>query len=315
MKAGFTPLWLDCGGTVPRNPSGREMAVSVESSPQPASAHVIVLGSHKDGVGKTTIAMHVAVALLNFGQRVATLDLDAQRQTLTQYVAHRRAAGSSELRRPTHLVSTGGSRLLVEEEAIEFFSIVDAVTSIGATHDVIVVDTPASDSDLIRFVHSLADTLITPLDSRLDGDIAGAYDAQLTGTQHYAELVRGARQRRNRADGKSIDWVVVRNRLSATEARESGAASKGLNGLAGRLAFRCVEGLAERAVYGELFARGLTVLDRLDQATLGAPPNLAHVTAQREVTSLITGLALPVGPGQWPSPPIAPLGEHDLLKT
>jgi chromosome partitioning protein len=288
------------------------MAVSTESSPQqPASAHVIVLGSHKDGAGKSTIAMHVAVALINCGQRVATIDLDAQHKTLTHYMAHRRAAGSSELRRPTHLVSTGGSRLLLEDEEIEFFSIVDAVASIGATHDVIVVDTPASDSDLIRFVHSLADTLITPLDR----DTAGAHAAQLMGTQHYAELVRGARQRRNRGDGKSIDWVVVRNRLFATEASDAGATSKCLNELAGRLGFRCVEGLAERAVYGELFARGLTVLDRLDQATLGAPPNLAHVTAQREVTSLITGLALPVGPGQWPSPPIAPLGEHDLLKT
>jgi chromosome partitioning protein len=285
------------------------MVVSVESSPQPASAHVIVLGSHKDGAGKSTIAMHVAVALLNYGQRVATIDLDAQRQTLTQYVAHRRAAGSSELRRPTHLVSTGGSRLLVEDDEIEFFSIVDAVASIGATHDVIVVDAPALDNDLIRFVHSLADTLITPLERET------AHDVEITGTQHYAELVRGARQRRNRADSKSIDWVVVRNRLSAAEARDAGASSKGLNELAGRLGFRCVEGLAERAVYGELFARGLTVLDRLDQATLGVPPNLAHVTAQREVASLITGLALPVGPGQWPSPPIAPLGEHDLLKT
>ena len=290
--------------------------MSVESSPQqPALAHVIVLGSHKDGAGKSTIAMHVAVALMNCGQRVATIDLDAQRQTLTQYVAHRRAAGPSELRRPTHLVSTGGSRLLVEDEEIEFFSIVDAVASIGATHDVIVVDTPALDSDLIRFVHSLANTLITPLER----ETAGAHDVQtnvqVMGTQHYAELVRGARQRRNRADGKSIDWVVVRNRLSATEASDAGATSKGLNELAGRLGFRCVEGLAERAVYGELFTRGLTVLDRLDQVTLGAPPNLAHVTAQREVTSLITGLALPVGPGQWPSPPIAPLGEHDLLKT
>jgi chromosome partitioning protein len=283
--------------------------VSVDSSPQqPASSHVIVLGSHKDGAGKSTIAMHVAVALINCGQRVATIDLDAQRQTLTQYVAHRRAAGSSELRRPMHLVSTGGSRLLVEDEEIEFFSIVDAVASIGATHDVIVVDTPALDNDLIRFVHSLADTLITPLER----ETAGAHDVQIMGTQHYAELVRGARQRRSRADGKSIDWVVVRNRLSVTEAS---ATSKGLNELAGRLGFRCVEGLAERAVYGELFARGLTVLDRLDQATLGVPPNLAHVTAQREVTSLIAGLALPVGPGQWPSPPIAPLGEHDLLKT
>jgi chromosome partitioning protein len=289
--------------------------VSIDSSPQqPASAHVIVLGSHKDGAGKSTIAMHVAVALLNCAQRVATIDLDVQHKALTQYVAHR-AAGSSELRRPTHLVSTGGSRLLVEDEAIEFFSIVDAVASIGATHDVIVVDTPASDSDLIRFVHSLADTLITPLDGRLDGETAGAHAAQLMGTQHYAELVRGARQRRGRADGKSIDWMVVRNRLSASEAGDAGTTSKGLNELAGRFGFRCVEGLAERAVYGELFTRGLTVLDRLDQATLGAPPNLAHVTAQREVTSLITGLALPVGPGQWPSPPIAPLGEHDLLKT
>jgi chromosome partitioning protein len=284
--------------------------VSIESSPQqPASTHVIVLGSHKDGAGKSTIAMHVAVALLNCGQRVATVDLDAQHKTLTHYVEHRRAAGSSELRRPTHLVSTGGSRLLVEDEGIEFFSIVDAVASIGATHDVIVVDTPASDGDLIRFVHSLADTLITPLDRDT------AYHVQMMGTQHYAELVSGARQRRNRADGKSIDWVVVCNRLSATEASDAGATSKGLNELAGRLAFRCVEGLAERAVYGELFVRGLTVLDRLDQATLGALPNLAHVTAQREVTSLIAGLALPVGPGQWPSPPIAPLGEHDLLKT
>jgi chromosome partitioning protein len=284
--------------------------VSIQSSPQqPASAHVIVLGSHKDGAGKSTIAMHVAVSLLNCGQRVATVDLDAQHKTLTHYVEHRRAAGSSELRRPTHLVSTGGSRLLVEDEGIEFFSIVDAVASIGATHDVIVVDTPASDGDLIRFVHSLADTLITPLDRDT------AHHVQMMGTQHYAELVGGARQRRNRADGKSIDWVVVCNRLSATEASAAGATSKGLNELAGRLGFRCVEGLAERAVYGELFARGLTVLDRLDQATLGAPPNLAHVTAQREVTSLITGLALPVGPGQWPSPPIAPLGEHDLLKT
>ena len=287
--------------------------MSVEPIPQqPASAHVIVLGSHKDGAGKSTIALHVAVALINCGQRVATLDLDAQHKILTQYVAHRRAGGSSELRRPTHLVRTGGSRLLVEEEAIEFFSIVDAVASIGATHDVIVVDTPATDSDLIRFVHSLADTLITPLDGRLDADTAGSHAAQLTGTQHYAELVRGARQRRNRIDGKTIDWVLVRNRLSAGEAGDAGATSKGLNELAGRLGFRCVEGLAERAVYGELFTRGLTVLDRLDQATLGAPPNLAHVTAQREVTSLIAGLALPLGSGQWPSPPIAPLGEHDL---
>jgi chromosome partitioning protein len=287
--------------------------VSVESSPQhPASTHVIVLGSHKDGVGKSTIAMHVAVALLNCGQRVATVDLDARHKSLTRYIANRRSAARSELRLPTHLVSTGGSRLLVEDEGIEFFSIVDAVTSIGARHDVLLIDTSAAESDLIRFVHSLADTLITPLDGGVDTE---ARDRAPQPAQNYAELVRDARQRRSRADGKSIDWVVVRNRLSGSESREAGPSGTALNELAARFAFRCVEGLAERAVYGELFERGFTVLDRLDQATLGAPPNLAHVTAQREVAGLIAGLALPVGSGQWPSPPIAPLGEHDLLKT
>ena len=287
--------------------------MSVESSSQqPASAHVIVLGSHKDGAGKSTLAMHVAVALLNGGQRVATIDLDAQHRSLTRYIAHRRSAAQSELRLPTHLVSTGGSRLLVEDEGIEFFSIVDAVASIGATHDVLVIDTPASDSDLIRFVHSLADTLITPLDGRVDAD---AHAPQIADTQRYSDVVRSARQRRGRADGKSIDWVVVRNRLSGSDARDARPSATELSELAAGLGFRCVEGLAERAVYSELFVCGLTVLDRLDQATLGAPPNLAHVTAQREVAGLITGLALPVGSGQWQSPPIAPLGEHDLLKT
>ncbi len=43
---------------------------------RPASAHVVVLGNEKGGSGKSTTAMHVAVALLNVGQRVATIDLD-----------------------------------------------------------------------------------------------------------------------------------------------------------------------------------------------------------------------------------------------
>src|SRR5207244_9627362 len=158
-----------------------------------------------------------------------------------------------------------------------------------ATHDVLVIDTPASDSDLIRFVHSLADTLITPLDGRLDVDARAPLIAD---TQRYGEVVRAARARRSRADGKSIDWVVARNRLSGAESRDPRPSATALNELAARFGFRSVEGLAERAVYGELFERGLTVLDRLDQATLGAPPNLAHVTAQREVAGLVVGLAL-----------------------
>ena len=56
----------------------------------PVSAHVIVLGNEKGGSGKSTTAMHVAVALLQAGQRVATIDLDSRQRSFTHYVDNRR---------------------------------------------------------------------------------------------------------------------------------------------------------------------------------------------------------------------------------
>ena len=56
----------------------------------PRSAHVIVLGNEKGGSGKSTTAMHVAVALLKAGQRVATIDLDSRQSTFNRYVDNRR---------------------------------------------------------------------------------------------------------------------------------------------------------------------------------------------------------------------------------
>src|ERR1700749_4640486 len=57
----------------------------------PRSAHVIVLGNEKGGSGKSTTAMHVAVALLKAGQRVATIDLDSRQKSFTHYVENRKA--------------------------------------------------------------------------------------------------------------------------------------------------------------------------------------------------------------------------------
>src|ERR1700686_517389 len=57
---------------------------------RPFSAHVIVLGNEKGGSGKSTTAMHVAVALLQAGQRVATIDLDSRQKSFTHYVENRR---------------------------------------------------------------------------------------------------------------------------------------------------------------------------------------------------------------------------------
>src|SRR5580704_3486155 len=57
----------------------------------PGGPHVVVVGNHKGGCGKSTLAMHIIVALLDAGRRVASFDLDVRQQTLTHYIENRRA--------------------------------------------------------------------------------------------------------------------------------------------------------------------------------------------------------------------------------
>lgn len=67
--------------------------------------HVIVVGNEKGGSGKTTLAMHVAIALINDGQRVGTVDLDSNQKSLTHYIENRKIwAGHRglELQIPIH---------------------------------------------------------------------------------------------------------------------------------------------------------------------------------------------------------------------
>ena len=56
-------------------------------------AHVIVVGNEKGGSGKSTTALHIAVAFLKAGQKVATIDLDCRQRSLTRLIENRRAWG------------------------------------------------------------------------------------------------------------------------------------------------------------------------------------------------------------------------------
>src|SRR3979411_1461802 len=60
------------------------------SQGQSGSSPVVVLGNEKGGSGKSTTALHIAVALLKAGQRVATIDLDCRQQSFTRYINNRR---------------------------------------------------------------------------------------------------------------------------------------------------------------------------------------------------------------------------------
>jgi chromosome partitioning protein len=295
-----------------------------------ASAHVVVLGNEKGGSGKSTTAIHVAVALMNVGQRVATIDLDSRQKSFTHYIDNRRQwakRAGLDLKVPVHFCVARGSTIRLDEnESIEFSGFADAVTSVEQSHDFIVVDTPGTDDYLMRLAHSMADTLITPLnDSFVDFDVLGTVDQTsfaVTGESHYAEMVRDARRQRRRIDGARMDWVVVRNRLSVLGSRNKRLVGEGLSELAARLGFRCIDGFAERVIFREFFPRGLTALDNLDEDTLGTRPTLAHVTARQEVMGLIAALKLPIDErgqrraaarAEWFSVQDKPLEVHDIL--
>jgi chromosome partitioning protein len=262
----------------------------------------VVLGNEKGGAGKSTLAMNVAIALINFGQRVASIDLDLRQKSFTQYIENRRAwAKHSGIRlaAPAHFcVARGTSHKVDENEAIEFSGFVDALSAVEQTHDFIVVDTAGADTHLTRLAHSMADTLITPLnDSFVDFAVLGKVDPatfSVTGESHYAKMVREARTQRRLADGVQMDWVVVRNRLSMLDSRNKQRVVKGIAELALRLGFRSTDALAERVIYREFFPRGLTALDNLDEKTLGMRPSLSHLTARQELMGLMQTLKLPL---------------------
>jgi chromosome partitioning protein len=290
-----------------------------------------VLGNEKGGSGKSTTAFHIAVALLKAGQRVATIDLDARQKSLTHYVENRAAWARRTgllLELPHHIhVALGASMHIGENEVSEFEQFSQAITTVERSFDFVVIDTPGTDNYLMRLAHSMADTLITPInDSFVDFDVLGTVDPAtywVTGESHYAKMVREARRHRRQVDGASTDWIVVRNRLSLLSSRNKQLIAEGLNTLASTVGFRAVDGFAERVVYRELFPRGLTALDDLNSETLGTRPNMAHVTAREEVMNLLRHLKLPldergrrraVARAEWFAQVDKPLETHDIVE-
>ncbi len=293
--------------------------------PRSVAAHVIVLGNEKGGSGKSTLAMHVAAALMDVGQRVASIDLDSRQKSFTRYIGFRRdwaARKGVALKVPTHAcIARGATLKLDDNEAIEAVEFADALGAIEQSHDFVVIDTPGADTHLARLAHSLADTLITPLnDSFVDFDVLGTLDPvtlAVTGEGPYAQMVREARRQRRDIDFVRMDWVVVRNRTSAVGPRKDGLLGEGLNQLAARLGFRCVDGFAERLIYRELFPRGLTALDVIEGEEASVQAGV-----QQEVLRLIEGLKLPLNEsGQrraaarqaWFAAQATPLEIHDFI--
>ena len=187
---------------------------------------MIVVGNQKGGAGKSTVAMHVIVALMRMGRRTGVLDLDVRQRSLTRYIENRapldrlarRAAGR---RRRSWSCRKAAQRSLDAAEAEEDAAFRAALKRLAETCDFIVIDSPGGDSYLARLAHAWADTLITPLnDSFVDFDLLGDIDencAEIVRPSIYSEMVWESRKKKALAVRTPIDWVVLRNRTSASK--------------------------------------------------------------------------------------------------
>ena len=250
------------------------------------SPHFIIFANEKGGTGKSTSAVHVAVALVMQGFKVAGLDLDPRQRTFYRYFENRQATAGRrgiDLSTPKFDVFTGDSIEALDAQ----------VADISEGADFFIADTPGRDDEFARHLATRADTLVTPMnDSFVDFDLVGQVDPETFKVKRlsfYAELIWEARQKRAKGDGGSVDWVLMRNRLQHIEARNMRRVGDALAELSKRVGFRVLPGLGERVIYRELFPSGLTLLDKGMLGDLG----ISHIAARQELREMVAGLQLP----------------------
>ncbi len=273
----------------------------ISTKPKPPhdndGAHVIVFGNEKGGSGKSTTAMHTAIALLQLGYKVGSIDLDARQGTLTRYMKNRFEFIKKRKKfipSPDHLAIEKSKADIVSDQQHEeraFFEM--AITELSAKNHFVIVDTPGTDSYLSRLAHSYADTIITPLnDSFIDLDLLAEIDSmtlEVKGPSIYTKMVEAQKYKKHKRDGGKINWIVMRNRLSHINAKNKEKIGELLEHIAQFAEFTVAPGFGERVVFREMFLKGLTLLDIQDDTTMSM--TMSEISARQEVRQLIMTLA------------------------
>lgn len=263
-----------------------------------ATPHLIVFANEKGGTGKSSTCVHTAVALAAMDVPVAVIDLDHRQRTAARYLENRAETARRreiDLPSPAFCVYDGDTEAGLNQ----------AIAQAAQSAQFVIIDTPGRDDPIARYAATCANTLVTPMnDSFVDFDLIGQVDAEsfkVRRLSFYSELMWETRKTRAQADGSTIDWVVLRNRLHHMEARNQRRVGEALRELSRRVGFRVIPGLSERVIFRELFPSGLTLLDKGHLGELG----VSHLAARQELREMIAGLALPL-PTRAQQPSAAP---------
>ena len=248
-------------------------------------ARVIAVANEKGGVGKSTVAFHIAVALADSGHKVLAVDLDRRQQTLSRALQARTGTAQRlgvRLPLPRHLLLAQHSGSLLCQE----------IARAGWDCDYVVIDAAGHDSGIARRAIALADLLVTPVGcSSVDLDLIARFhplNQRLTGPGCFALAVAELRNARAEAGLPGLDWLVLQNRARRDGSQHRESTDAALRRVAGRIGFRLGAGLSERVAYRELLPLGLTQLD------LRRLPDLPrrNPVAAREVLALLDELDL-----------------------
>ena len=248
--------------------------------------HYIVFANEKGGTGKSTSAVHLAISLAHRGFKVGMIDLDPRQRTSYRYLENR-----AETMQRLNVKLPNASYSVFEYDSLARLD--QMIAQKGQGMDFLIFDTPGRDDKFARYVATCADTLITPMnDSFVDFDLIGSVDPQTFKVKRisfYAELIFEARKARASKSQKTMDWVVMRNRIQHVTARNMMRMEDALAQLSKRVGFRIIPGLSERVIYRELFPSGLTLLDKGYLGDLGT----SHILARQELREMVGALHLP----------------------
>ncbi len=249
-------------------------------------SHIIVFANEKGGVGKSTTAFHICIALCNAGEKVAALDIDLRQLTLDRALNAR-----LESAREYGVVLPGPRQILLAQSTEAELETKIRMAQIDCAF--IVIDVGGHDSPIARRAIFMADTIVTPVnDSFIDLDMLGRIDPRTGGLKTlgaFARLVAHLKEPGLALRARPLDWVVMQNRSRGVATKNELKFQNALKEIAPVAGFRLIPGLRERVVYRELFPFGLTLFDLALIPKLGR----AQPSARAEIGGMIEALNLP----------------------